>query len=87
LPAAGKAAAWRVAGTSDAVGFGAVVRGARSATALPATTPEATGTGAPAAVRAGAAPGTWLEEALAHAVTAAAATRQPIPAKRRRSVP
>jgi len=36
---------------------------------------------------AGVAPATGLEEALAHAVTAAAATREPIPAKRRRSVP
>jgi hypothetical protein len=87
LPAAGKLLACPAAGARDALVRGAVVPGLRSATALPATTAEATGTGAPAVVTAGVAAGTGPEEALAHALTAAAATRQPIPAKRRRSVP
>ena len=76
-----------MASTRDAAGFGAVVRDACSATALPATTADATATGAPAAVAAGLAPGTKLElgEAPAHAVAAAAATRQPSQAKPRRN--
>lgn len=96
LPEAGWALAGLVAGTGDALApgvlvAGVVVPGARGAALIPETTAEATATGAPGAGTAGAAPGTALDEAPgtapAHAVIAAIAARQPVPARPRRTPP
>jgi hypothetical protein len=74
----------------DGVGFGLVRCAPGDVTAMPRTAVETSGTGAPkaGALEAAAAPGgAAAGAALAHAVTAAIAARQAIPARARRNTP